>query len=199
MTKKQFVELFLLRFDKGFAQKKATEIQEQAMEALLVEIMQDVVVFNQKKLAFQSDEFDYLRNKTTREQIAFRSAYIFETLYFKDNSVLRLFKDNFVSFFAEITNESAKRHFGKILTDILKKELIHFTENEQELLAQTVASWAVAPHTRVVVQIWAFEILALLQEKGKIDAETIGYLLEILTQNSTPAIKCRLKRWNKRL
>ena len=48
--------------------------------------------------------------------MAFRSAYIFEILYFKDRSILRLFEDNFVPFFAEITNESAKRNFGKIIT-----------------------------------------------------------------------------------
>jgi len=76
--------------------------------------------------------------------------------------------------------------------------MLIFSENDHKLLAETVALWATAPRTRVAVQIWAFEILLLLREKAHITNETIGYLLEILIQDSSPAIKCRLKKWKKR-
>jgi hypothetical protein len=84
-----------------------------------------------------------------------------------------------------------------MLTDMLKNNLIIFSEDDYNLLAQTVASWVVAPRVRVAVQIWAFEIIVLLREKAKIEEETIGYLLEIFSRDSSPAMKSRLRRWKK--
>jgi hypothetical protein len=201
MNKQQFVEQFLMCFEGGFAEKTATKIQQQSLQEFLVNVMRDTILFHPKNPAFQSEEYDFLRvkKKTEREQIAFRCAYLFETLYFKDKNILFLLKDDFAKLFSTISNESMKRHFGKILTDLLKNSVMVFSEDEYELLAQTVASWAVAPRTRVAVQIWAFEILVLLREKAKIDEETIGYLLEIFSQDNSPAMKCRLRRWKKRL
>jgi len=200
MTKEHFAEHFLTRFEKDFAEKTATEIQKQALQEMLVDVLRDVIYFNPKNPIFQSEKYDFLRIKkrTEREQVAFRSAYLFETLYFKNKNILLFFKDDFAELLSMITNESVKRHFGKILTDLLKNNILNFSENEYDLLAETVASWAVAPHTRVAVQIWAFEILLLLREKANISEETISYLLEILAQDSSPAMKCRLQRWKKR-
>jgi len=200
MTKEHFTAYFLTRFEKGFAEKMATEIQKQALQEMLINVLRDVIYFNPQNPAFQSESYDFLRvkKKTERDQIAFRCAYLFETLYFKDERILFYFKEDFAELLAAVTNESAKRHFGKILTDLLKNNILTFSENEYELLAETMASWAVAPHTRVAVQIWAFEILLLLREKADVSGETINYLLEILTQDSSPAMKCRLRRWKKR-
>ena len=200
MTKEHFTQHFLIYFEKNFAEKMATEIEKQALQNQLVSILREVIRFNPKNPAFQSEEYNFLRTrkKTEREQIAFRSAYLFETLYFKDKNILLLLKNDFVELLSEVTNESVKRHFGKILTDVLKNNILIFSEKEYELLAETVASWAVAPHARVAVQIWTFEILLLLREKVNISEETIGYLLEILAQDSSPAMKCRLRRWKKR-
>ena len=200
MTKEYFVQHFLTRFEKDFAEKMATEIQKQGLQNQLVNVLREVIRFNLKSSEFQSEEYDFLktRKRTEREKIAFRSAYLFETLYFKDKTILLFLKNDFAELLSEVTNESVKRHFGKILTDVLKNNILIFSENEYELLAETVASWAVAPHARVAVQIWAVEILLLLREKANISEEIIGYLLEILAQDSSPAMKCRLRRWKKR-
>lgn len=200
MNKEQFVDFFLICFDIGFAKRMSAEIKKQNLQELLVDVMKNAILFHSKNPEIQSEEYDFLRQKkkTEREQISFRSAYLFETLYFQNRNILSLLKNDFAKLLSAITNESMKRHFGKILTDILKNNLIIFSAEEYELMAQTVASWAVAPHTRVAVQIWAFEILVLLREKAKIDEETIGYLLEIFSQDSSPAMKCRLRRWKKR-
>ncbi|MCL2290924.1 MAG: hypothetical protein FWC34_09535 [Bacteroidetes bacterium] len=200
MTKEHFTAHFLTRFEKDFAERMVNEIQKQALQELLISVLRDVIYFNPQKAKSQSAAYDYLRikKKTEREQIAFRSAYLLETLYFKDKNILLFLKDDFIELLSIITNESAKRHFGKILTDLLKNNVLIFSEDEYELLAETVASWVVAPRTRVAVQIWAFEALLLLRKKAQIGNETIGYLLEILTQDSSPAIKCRLKKWKKR-
>jgi hypothetical protein len=199
MTKAQFVDQFLKYFEEGFSERNASEIQNQNLQSLLVNIMRDVIMYNPKNLVFQSDEYDYLRikKKQEREQIAFRSAYLFETLYFRDKNIIHFFKDDFSQFISEVINESAKRHFGKILTDILKNNLLSFSKDDYELLAQTVVTWAVAPHTRVAVQIWAYEILILLREKANISEETIGYLFEIFAKDCSPAMKCRLRKWKK--
>ena len=197
MTKQHFAEHFLIRFEKNFAEKMANEIQKQALHELLVKLLRDVIYYNPQNPAFQSEEYDFLRlkKKTERDKMAFRCAYLFETLYFKDKNIILFFKNDFAELFSSVTNESAKRHFGKILTDLLKNNILIFSEEEYELLAETVASWAVAPHTRVAVQIWAFEILLLLREKANISEETIHYLLEIFAQDSSPAMQCRLRRW----
>jgi len=200
MTKEHFVQHFLSCFEKDFAEKKATEIQKQALQEMLVNVLREVI--------YSTSDFIKSRKKTERDQITFRCAYLFETLYFKDKNIILLFLNpsvetdgndfagnNFAELLSAVTNESVKRHFGKILTDVLKNNVLTFSENDYELLAETVASWAVAPRTRVAVQIWAFEILLLLREKVNISEETIGYLLEILSQDSSPAMKCRLRRW----
>jgi hypothetical protein len=199
MTKAQFADQFLKYFEEGFSEKNASEIQNQNLQSLLINIMRDAIIYNPKNPAFQSDEYDYLRikKKQEREQIAFRSAYLFETLYFRDKKIIHFFKDDLAQFILEVTNESAKRHFGKILTDILKNNLLTFSKEDYELLAEAVAAWAVAPQTRVAVQIWAYEILILLREKANIPEETIAYLFEIFAKNCSPAMKCRLKRWKK--
>jgi hypothetical protein len=164
-----------------------------------VNVLRDTILFNSTDTASKSMEYEYLRmrKKNEREQIAFRAAYLFESLYFRDKSINLYFKADFAQLLSKITSESAKRHFGKILTDVLKNNAMYFSEEESEFLAQTVASWAVAPQTRVAVQIWTFEILVLLQKKTNIEDETIRDLLEIFTQNSSPAMKCRLKRWKR--
>ena len=200
MNREQFIEHFLTRFESGFAEKNAMKIQAQNLQKLLLNVMCEFILFNPKNPEFQSDEYDYLRvkKKTEREQNAFRCAYLFETLYFKDKQILFFLKDDFAKLFASVTNASMKRHFGKIATDLLKNDILTFSESDYEWLAQTAAAWAVAPRVRVAVQIWAFEILVLLRNKAKIDEETIGYLLEIFSQDSSPAMKSRLKRWKKR-
>jgi len=199
MTKAQFTDHFLKRFEGGFSERNASEIQNQNLESLLVNVLRDVIVYDSKKSAFQSETYDYLkiRKKCEREQMAFRAAYLFETLYFRDKSNIQFFKDDFAQLLSKVTNESSKRHFGKILTDVLKNNLLIFSKEECEILAETVATWAVAPQTRVAVQIWAFEILVLLRKNANIPEETIGCLFEIFAQDSSPAMKCRLKRWKK--
>jgi len=200
MTKTDFTDCFLARLEKGFSEKNSTEIQNLNLESLLVNVLRDAILFNSKDTAFKSKEYDYLRmrKKNEREQIAFRAAYLFESLYFIDKRNLHYFKDDFVKILSKITNESSKRHFGKILTDVLINNLLSFTNEEYEKLAETVVTWAVAPQTRVAVQIWAFEILVQLREKAHIAEETIFYLFEMFAQDSSPAMKCRLKRWKKK-
>jgi hypothetical protein len=199
MTKAQFTEHFLKFFEGGFSEKNTTEIQSQKFESLLVSVLRDAIVYDAKNPVFQSEEYDYLRvkKKYERKQIAFRAAYLFETLYFRDKSNIQFFKDDFAQLLSEVTNESSKRHFGKILTDVLKNNLLFFSNEEYEILAETIAIWAVAPQTRVAVQIWAVEILLLLRENANISEETICYLFEIFEKNCSPAMICRLKRWKK--
>ena len=131
---KYLVESFLTRLEKDFASKMATKIQNQQLQTLLVHVMCDAICFNPKNPAFQSKHYDYLRvkNKTKREQIAFRSAYLFETLYFKDKNILFLLKDDFVKLVSSVTNESAKRHFGKILTKPFVIFLISFHKTARQ-------------------------------------------------------------------
>jgi hypothetical protein len=118
-------------------------------------------------------------------------------LYFKNRNNILLLKEDFVELIAQIKNESAKRHFGKIVTAVLKNNLLDFSVEEFELLAQTTMLWAVAPQARVAVQIWAFEIMLLLRKRTSIEVETINALLEIFTQASSPAMRCRIRRWKK--
>ena len=130
--------------------------------------------------------------KSKKQSVLFRSAYTLDYIYFNHRELFTPFVERFCSDFSSCENESAKRHFAKMMNDILK---YHTPTTEQiELIAEAVAGWISDTKTKVAVKIWAMSILKALRNKVAWIDDIWDDLESIATQNATPAILVRLKR-----
>ena len=129
---------------------------------------------------------------TERHKLSFRSAYVLERIYFGAREQFEPFVDRFcrVDFHA-CTDPGARRHFGKIMADLLSR----FSPAPEiwDTIAATAAEWAVAPAAKVAVRIWALEILKVCRARVAWGADTWGDLVEMQLDASTPGISARLR------
>ena len=130
--------------------------------------------------------------KSKNKSVIFRSAYTLEYIYFNHRELFAPFIEIFCSDFSCCDNESAKRHFAKMMNDILK---YHTPTTEQiESIAEAVAGWISDPKTKVAVKIWAMSILKTLRDKVAWIDDIWDDLESVVTQNATPGILVRLNR-----
>lgn len=93
-----------------------------------------------------------------RAKVAFRSAYVLERLYFRAPERFMPHADLFCERdFAAASGMSARRHFGKIMADLL----LRFRPSDGTLgrIAEAAAEWAVDPSSPVAVKVWALDVL----------------------------------------
>lgn len=131
--------------------------------------------------------------REVRHKVLFRSAYVLEVIYLDAPASFRPFAESFCACdFAACTDESTKRHFGKIMTHLLRE----YDPGIAALgtIAETAAQWAVEPRTKVAVRIWAVEILKYCRQRVDWVAESWEDLLEAIAQDATPGICCRLRK-----
>ena len=121
-----------------------------------------------------------------RAKVAFRSAYVLERLYFRAPKRFMPHADLFCERdFAAASGMSARRHFGKIMADLL----LRFRPSDGALgrIAEAAAEWAVDPSSPVAAEAeYALEAVV---------AETWDDLLETLAREATPGIACRVGRY----
>ncbi len=129
-----------------------------------------------------------------RHKILSNSAYLLETLYFKEATRFRpSLSDFFSRGFVTCVDASARRHFAKIMADLLLHERPDRCYLEQ--IAETAADWAVCPTSKIAVRIWSVEILKNCREIPWV-ADLWPDLLETMRNESTAGILCRLhKSW----
>lgn len=131
--------------------------------------------------------------KPQRDKLLFRAAYTLEIIYFEHHELFEKFTEHFCDDFANCTNSSAKRHFGKMMAHLL----LSYTPQQSQsyAIAEAAAGWILEPKVRVAVQIHAMEILFLL--RGQVDwiPELLEEIIETLSRDTSPAITVRLRRW----
>lgn len=179
MSEKELIDILLA----GFYENFATTVSNIVVEEDAVECLYSLSV----------DKISFPLTKQEREKVNFRAAYALEAIYFSHNVIFKKIEKSFYSDFSSITNNSAKRHFAKILAHQLK---IHLPEDSVcESLAESVALWATEPKMRVAVVIWCVESLFLLRERVLWVPELLMQIIEILERDSSPAMVVRMKRW----
>jgi hypothetical protein len=189
-TPEEIVLLLNSDFHEGFAGKtRDIIIQEQATDLLFL-LLRDLIIDPKSN--------NYL-NKFRKElsKIEFRAAYVLEYLYFYDNKLLNPYYDVFFTIFPQVTNGSTKRHFAKILSDILKNNRWRGTEVQKEKIAISCVEWAIDKKVRVAVKVWAIESLILLREDFPWLTEVLNEIFDVLSINPSAGIKVRLSRWRK--
>ena len=125
-----------------------------------------------------------------RHKLAFRGAYVLERICFGARERFEPFVDRFcrVDFHA-CSDPSARRHFGKIMADLLTR--FSPAPEVRNTIAETAAEWAVDPAAKPAVRIWAVEILKMCRAQVPWVADSWDDLIETQLNASSPGIVAR--------
>lgn len=178
MTKEELVNLLGGDFYENFATIVAFEVLENGNFDDLIDLH-----LNYRSLPL---------SKSMSEKVAFRSSYVLERIYFIDNEAFMGFTDRFFENFVTVTNGSMMRHYVKICADLLSRGIV---PNNCEVVAKCCLDWVLDAKVRVAVKVWAIDVLILLQQRVDWVVDILPPVLETLSVDASPAIRCRIKRW----
>lgn len=131
--------------------------------------------------------------KAVRHQLLFRSAYVLERVYFTARTAFLPHAEDFCRrAFPECRDASARRHFGKMMSDLLTQ--VRPDMQTLERIAETAADWAVDPASKVAVRVWAVEVLKQCRERVEWVAGAWDDLVEAQARGATPGIVSRMRR-----
>ena len=177
MTREELIKLLSEPFCENFATETALLIRDAGATGLLYEVV-------------ASEDRDL--PKPVRHKVLFRGAYVLERIYFGSRE---LFMPNAADFcqnaFPVCSDASARRHFGKIMADLLR----YYTPELSSLdrIAEVAAEWAVDPQSRVSVRVWAVEVLKLCRTRVGWVAESWDDIMEAMAIDATPGIESRMR------
>ena len=188
LSKTEMVDLLISDFYEDFAKIIRDILISRESVPILISLIRDIVTKESSLMLMNS----YKKN---REKIEFRSAYILEYVYFYDCNFFNDFYPLFFNLFPKVQNESSKRHFGKIMADILKNRRYTGSNEQYEAIASACIEWIINDKVRVAVQVWSIETLIMLKSKVPFVNEILEELLDQLSFNPTPGMVVRLRKW----
>lgn len=130
--------------------------------------------------------------KPVRHKVLFRGSYVLEKIYFGAPESFMPYAGSFCrTDFPACSDASARRHFAKIMADLLGR----YTPEPAglERIAETAAQWAVDPAVKVAVRIWAVEILKHCRRRVDWVAEAWEDIVETMAHDATPGIESRMR------
>lgn len=133
-------------------------------------------------------------SRAHRSKLTFRAAYTLETIYFYyPECFTKKMQRMFMSDFALTTNESAKRHFTKIMTHMLLSTTP--TRAQADKIAHAAALWATESKAKCAVVIGAINVLHALS--GRVDwiREILPDMIDAMSIDPSPAIRVRIREW----
>ncbi len=132
------------------------------------------------------------------KEIAFRAAWVLETVYFKNPFGFLTHLNNFNSAYYIQKNLSCQRHYTKIMMDITspKNEIYRRLVNTSDFaaVAETTFEWLIDPKTPVAVQANCLDILCNLSGRYDWIKDELVFQTEFLLKNGSAAIQSRGKR-----
>lgn len=135
--------------------------------------------------------------QAVRHRVAFRGAYVLEKVYFRNPAAFELFAERFCRVdFPACSDASARRHFAKIMADLLRRCIPK--ADWLEPIAAAAAEWAFGPEAKVAVKVWAVEILKYCRGQVAWIDRMWDDLMETLAREASPGIACRMRKsWRK--
>ncbi len=131
--------------------------------------------------------------KPVRHKVWFRGAYVLERIYFADPAFFTPYAAMFCGKdFPACTDASARRHFAKIMADLLRR--YEPAPDCFDRIADTAVQWMLDPKAKVSVKVWTVEILKCCRERVCWVADMWEDLLEMLQKDATPGIECRMRK-----
>ncbi len=185
MTKEDIITLLTADFYEGFAEQCGNIIiEQQGVDALFGLLTDTIVVPSLSGI-----------KKDTLTRIGFRAAYVFDFIYFSNNKAFDKYYKSFFSIFPLVTNESTKRHFARVMADILAKDNYLAELADYESVASACVDWIINEKVRVAVQVWAVECLILLKGRVGWVPDLLDDILDRLSINPSPGMIVRLRGW----
>lgn len=129
------------------------------------------------------------------KQLAFRSAWMFETIVLKDKALLD--KHNYqmlIKNLTDLNNWSCARSYSKVLMYITSPKVnhIHLSDEEYDCIIDVSFKWLTYPSCPVAVAANCMDILDQMSEKyAWVKEELYAQVEYLLRINPTPAIKSR--------
>ncbi len=178
MTEDELIALLSERFYENFADNAARRV----LDAEAFDRLYELVVSELPNLP-----------RYTRHVIHFRGAYVLERIYFSNPELFAPYAARFCrTDFPACKDPSARRHFTKIMSDLLRT--YNPGAESWTAIADAAAEWVVDPAMKVAVRIWAVDVLRLCKGKVAWVAESWDDILETMTHDATPGIMCRLRK-----
>ncbi|GHU96999.1 hypothetical protein FACS1894156_8510 [Bacteroidia bacterium] len=140
---------------------------------------------------------------SANSQEAFHAAWMLESLALENPLLFAECFENFLLRFVQITNGSAKRHFGKILLHFLTLSqrdpaiASRLWQCNLEPAAMTCLDW-MNPCERVAVRIYAMDCLFWVGQRYPWAMSELASSMELLQRNALPSMQVRLKRLQKK-
>ena len=178
MTEAELVKSLSERFYSDFADTVARRVRD----AGAVELLYRVATSPYANLP-----------KPARHKAAFRSAYVLEKIYFDAPDSFMPYAGLFCrTDFPACADPSARRHFAKVMADLLGRYTPEVRDMER--IAEAAARWAVDPGAKVAVKIWAVEVLKHCRQRVGWVQEVWDDLVETMAHDATPGIEVRMRK-----
>lgn len=180
MTEQELIDLLTARFYENFADKVAGAVLR-VDDAAAFDTLYELVATGHKTLP-----------RNVRHTVCFRGAYVLERIYFSHPELFAPYAERFCrTDFPVCQDPSARRHFTKLMSDLLRR--YEPDAESLERIADAAAQWAVDPKMKVAVRIRAVDVLLFCRGKVEWVADAWDDIIETISHDATPAIMCRLR------
>jgi len=167
----------------------ALSMKEQLLEDIKTTLQKTKVELLAQIAVKQADAIKDIIDLTfySEEQIGFRAAWILENIYINNPQNFVPYVNYFLDNFSRQNNLSARRHFGKILALLTKKNAPQeikaaLAKYDTEKLVETAFAWLIDENVPVAIKSHCLNILANLSAKHPwVKAElleTMDYLVD---------------------
>jgi len=128
-------------------------------------------------------------------EIAFRAAWVLENLFLSAKEDFLADFQCFLNTYVMLGNLSCKRHYSKIMIEVLKGGKSGFwLQYDFEPIVETTFEWLINPETPVAVQANCLDILFSLKSRYSWIEEELKAQIIFLLKDGSAAIQSRGKR-----
>ena len=178
MMEAELIKCLSERFYSDFADTVARRVRDAGAVGLLYEVV--------------TSRYEGLP-RAVRHKVAFRGAYVLEKIYFDAPDSFMPCAGKFCGTdFPACADPSARRHFAKVMADLLGR--YSPGRRDMERIAEAAARWAVEPGAKVAVKIWAVEVLKHCRRRVGWVQEVWDDIVETMAHDATPGIEVRMRK-----
>lgn len=181
-------------------------MKEQLLEDIKTTLQKTKVELLAQVAAKQSNAVKEIIDLTfyPEEQIGFRAAWILENIYINNPKDFVPYVNYFLDNFSRQNNLSARRHFGKILALLTKKNVLPeikeiLEKYNTDELVETTFAWLIDEHVPVAIKSHCLNILANFCVKHHWIKDELLQTMDYLVDKESIAFFAKVKQIRKQL